>query len=828
MRRATELHLKGEVSGAEALYSQILRAQPQNAGALHMLGVLATQSGNAVRAVDLIARSIAIDPNQAAAYSNLGNALMTLGRYAEAIESFNRALALRPRYAIALVNRGISLIHLGDFGPAIDSLSSALDAAPYSADTLVNRGIALARLGRLEEAIVDYDGALRLRPDYIEPAFHRAVLLARLGRLPDAIEGYDRVLALDAGHAEALNHRGAGLIRLGRFEEALPSLERALILSPSMAEAHGNRGLALGHLKRLDSALDSLDRALELRPDFADALSTRGWVLLLLGRRQEAISSLEKAVALKPGFVEAWTVLGTALKSCERLIEALGCFDRALAIDAECEDALGSRGVLLIEAQRYAEALVCLKRLRALAPENDYALGNVLEAQMRCCDWSEYSALRADIVDAVARHEQAVRPLFFLAVADDPAGQLACARMYADRHYACFEAQPFPSRSLSKKRIRLAYVSGDLRDHAVSYLAAGLFERHDRKRFDVVAVSLRPAQDSVIGRRVRAGVDEFLDVSSMSDEQIVARMRALDVDIAIDLSGYTGAGRTGIFARRAAPVQVNYLGFPATMGAPWMDYIIADEFLIPPHARHHYAEQVVYLPNCFQANDDRREIDPATPSRRDQGLPERGLVFCSFNNSYKLNPAFLDVWLRLLAAVPESVLWLVGDNEWAEENLRRFAQAQGISPERLIFARRLPYAAHLARLGLADLCLDSLPFNAGTTASDALWAGVPILTCAGSGFAARMAGSLLRAVGLPGLITYNIEDYESLGLRLARDPALLANHRVRLTANRLTSPLFDTARFCRHIESAYTSMWDRYRRGEAAAAFCVRNLAPTA
>ena len=786
-----------------------------------MLGVLATQSGNARRALELIARSIAIDPNQAAAYSNLGNALMTLGRYAEAVELFNRALGFRPRYAIALANRGISLIHLGEFRRAIQSLTSALEEAPYSPDTLVNRGIALARLGRREEAMADYDAALALRPDYVEPAVNRAVLLAELDRMPEAVAGYDRVLALKADHPEALNQRGAALLRLERVEEALASFERALTIAPTLAEAHNNRGLALGHLKRFDSALDSIDRALQLRPDFADALSNRGWVLLPLGRPDEAIACLEKAVSIKPDFVEAWTVLGAALKARGRLTEALGCFDRALDLDPDCEDALGSRGVLLIETGRYAEATASLRRLMALAPQNEYALGNLLEAQMRCCDWSEYAALCAQIVAAVSRRQQAVRPLFFLTVADDPAAQRACASMYAERHYGSFSAAPFPPPQPTKQKIRLAYVSGDLRDHAVSYLTAGLFGRHDRERFEVIAISLRPPQDSAIGRRIRAGVDEFLDVSSMSDEHIVSRMRQLGVDIAIDLSGYTGAGRTAIFARRAAPVQVNYLGFPATMGSPFMDYIIADDFLIPPHARDHYAEQVVYLPHCFQANDDGREIDQTTPSRRDQGLPERGLVFCSFNNIAKLNPVFFDAWLRLLADVPESVLWLVGDNDWAEENLRRGARAQGISPERLTFARKLPYAAHLARLGLADLCLDSLPFNAGTTASDALWAGVPILTCAGSAFAARMAGSLLRTIGLPELVTYSMEDYEALGLRLARDAALLATYRARLAANRLASPLFDTARFCRDIESAYTSMWEKYCRGEAPASFRV-------
>jgi protein O-GlcNAc transferase len=822
LRRAAELHLGGEAIAAEALYVQVLRAQPRHAGALHMLGLMATQAGNAQRACEFIAESIAIDPHQAAAHCNLGNALMTLGRHAAAVEFFDRALALRPRYAIALANRGISLIHLGELEQAIHSLTRALNEAPNSPDTLFNRGLAFGRMARIEEAIADYEGALAVRPGLVEAAFHRAVLLMGLGRTTEAIAGFDRVIALQAGHAEALNHRGVALIRLERFEEALASFDLALNYAPDLSDAHNNRGLALGHLKRFDSAVRSLDRALELRPDFPDALSNRGWVLLPLGRREEAINSLKRALSIKPDYVEAWTILGTALRSFERLDEALACFDRALRINPDWQDALGGRGVLLIEAQRYPEAVTCFKRLMKLSPKNDYAPGNLLEALMRCCDWSDYATLRATILDAVWRRQQAIRPLFFVAVVDDPEKQLLCARMYGERHYACFAATPVAGARGSKRRIRLAYVSGDLRAHPVSYLPAGLFEQHDRGRFEVIAVSLRPPQDSATGRRVQAGVDEFLDVSMMSDELVVSRMRELEVDIAIDLSGYTGAGRTGIFARRAAPVQVNYLGFPGTMGLSCMDYIIADEFLIPPQSRAHYTEHVVYLPNSFQANDNRREIARTIPARHDHGLPERGMILCSFNSSYKLNPEFFAVWLRLLTATPESVLWLSADNEWAENNLRGHALSAGVSPERLVFGKRSPsYAEHLARLSLADLCLDSLPFNAGTTASDALWAGVPILTCAGSGFAARMAGSLLRAAGLPELITYNIADYEALGMRLAAEPALLANLRAKLAANRLTSPLFDTARFCRDIESAYAIMWARQRRGEMAATFKV-------
>jgi protein O-GlcNAc transferase len=821
LQRAVQLQLRGEARRAETVYLRVLQEQPKNATALHMLGVLATAAGNAQRALGLIADSIAVDPYQAAAYSNLGHALMALGRHHEAVECFNKALGLSPRYAIALTNRGISLLHLARYEQAVDSFSRSLNEVPQSPGTLLNRAIALAKLGRLEEAIADYERAIALKPDYVEPAFNRAVLLATLGRTGEAVAGYDSVVSLDPNHVEALNSRGVALMKLERVAEALASFDRALLLAPAMADAHNNRGLALRHLQRLDEALDSFDRALALRPDFPEALNNRGWILLPLGRPAEAIASLEQALAIKPDLVEALTNLGAVFKYCERLGEALSCFDRALVIDPDCQDALGNRGALLLQVHRYEEAIASFRRLIDLAPENDYALGNLLEAQLRCCDWAKSPGLIAKIVESLSSGRQAIRPFFYLAVTDDPARQLACARMYADRHCPAGDMVPFPSRRDRTGRLRVAYVSGDFGDHAVSYLATGLFEQHDRERFEVIAISLRPQQDSAIGRRVSSGFDHFLDVSAMSDKGIVARMREMEVHIAVDLSGYTGAARGAIFAQRAAPVQVNYLGYPATMGSSFMDYIIADEFVIPPQYQAHYAERVVYLPASFQVNDGRREISDSAPVRRDYGLPDRGFVFCSFNNSYKLSPAFFAVWLRLLAATPDSVLWLVADNERVENNLRGLATARQIAPQRLIFTRRLPYAEHLARLSLADLFLDCLPFNAGTTASDALWAGVPILTCAGSAFAARMAGSLLRAVGLPELITYNIEDYEALGLRLAGDPSLLAHYRARLAASHLSSPLFDTARFCRDIEWAYESMWGRYRRGDPPASFRV-------
>jgi predicted O-linked N-acetylglucosamine transferase (SPINDLY family) len=409
-----------------------------------------------------------------------------------------------------------------------------------------------------------------------------------------------------------------------------------------------------------------------------------------------------------------------------------------------------------------------------------------------------------------------------LALSSSANEQLRCARIFAGDETPQMH-RPMSGAPYRHDRIRIAYVSADLREHVVSYLMAGVFEQHDRGRFETFGISLRPEEASPVGRRVKVAFEHFIDVSARSDREIAALLRELEVDIAVDLTGFTDEGRSSVFSHRPAPVQVNYLGYPGTMGASFMDYIIADEFVIARGSREHYAERVVYLPECFQANDDRRLIGP-TPTREQAGLPGSGFVWCCFNSAYKLNPRMFDIWCRLLEAVPGSVLWLVGESEAVRENLWREGQRRGIGRERLVMAVRLPYPLHLGRLGLADLFLDTLPFNAGATASDALWAGVPVLSCVGEAFAARMAGSLLRTIGLPELIARSPEEYEQRALELAREPERLAELKRRLIANRSCSPLFDTRRFCRHLETAYEHMWRSAERGESPASFTVEPI----
>jgi protein O-GlcNAc transferase len=407
-----------------------------------------------------------------------------------------------------------------------------------------------------------------------------------------------------------------------------------------------------------------------------------------------------------------------------------------------------------------------------------------------------------------------------LGASGSPAEQLVCAKSYVADRYPPASAVP-ASRQPAHDRIRLAYVSADFGDHPVAFLTAGLFEQHDRTRFETTAISLSACQPGAMFDRLKASFDHFVDVAGKSDAETVAVMRELEIDIAVDLMGHAPHARAGILAARAAPIQANYLGFPGTMGADYIDYIVADRTVVPADTQRHYAEKVVYLPETFQANDAKRWIAAAVPSRAEFGLPGTGFVFCCFNANNKLTPQMFAVWMRLLKRVDGSVLWLLAEDDVVAANLRREAAACGVAPERLVFASRVADADDLARYTRADLFLDTAPFNGGTTASDALWAGLPVVTLAGETFAGRMSASLLRALDLPELVTDSAESYEALALQLATEPALLSGIRTKAARNRETQPLFDTARFTRHLEAAYIGMWDRYRRGTAPEGFAV-------
>jgi predicted O-linked N-acetylglucosamine transferase (SPINDLY family) len=689
-------------------------------------------------------------------------------------------------------------------------------------DALHMLAILHAQRGNFDSSARLFQGASQINPDHAPCHYNYGNVLIELSQFEQAVACYDRALTIAPGYIEARFNRGNALLRCGRFVDALASFDEALRLNPNVAEIHSGRGNALRELKRLEEALASFDKALQLRPNDASFLANRGNALHELGSADEAVASFDRALAVRPTDAEFHYNRGNILCEIGRLEDGLASFDKAVALLPGEAEFYQNRGNALLEVGRFAEAFADYDRARAINPTLKYLEGARLYAKMHLCDWSNLAAEAADVLAHVRAGAATSLPFPVLAMDSTPADQLKCAEIYVrDRYPAVTPADREPQRRRSHDRIRIAYLSADFHNHATAQLAAGMFEHHDRSRFEVSAISFGPDDRSAMRTRLLKAFDRFVDVQAKSANEIANLVRAMEIDIAVDLNGYTQRSRTGIVALRPAPLQVNYLGYPGTMGAPYIDYIVADKTLIPSDHQRCYAEKIVYLPHSYQANDSKRCISDLQVTRAEAGLPERGLVFCSFNNSYKITPDVFSIWMRLLQQNDGSVLWLLAGTATAPDNLRAESSKRGVSPERLVFAPKMSIEDHLARHRLADLFLDTLPYNSHTTASDALWAGVPVVTCLGATFAGRVAASLLTAAGLSELVTQSLEDYEVLVLRLAREPSLLASIKSKLASNRDTCPLFDTPGFTRHIEAAYSKMWQRHLRGELPAAFVI-------
>jgi protein O-GlcNAc transferase len=648
------------------------------------------------------------------------------------------------------------------------------------AQSRFQEAFALHQLGELKEAQVLYERALKWQPNHFDALHMLATLAYQTGQLVRAESLFVKALKIDPEAVYALNNFGNLLQDLGKFNSALARYDQAISLDPNYVEAHNNRGDLLQSMGRWPEALESYDRAITLAPNYAEAHYNRGNVLGLMRRFEDAIV----------------------------------CHNKALSIAPDHASALMNRGNSLYELGRHAEAVESFDRAIVLSPQIPYLLGTRLHVNMQMCDWKHYQERLSVVLEAVKRDLQASLPFPLLALTSDPALQQRAAQIWIQtKHPAPKQVLPFKKRP-PHARMRIGYFSADFHQHPVAQLIAGLFEAHDRSAFEVYAFSSGPNTGDSMRQRLEQGFEHFLDVTADSDAQLVARARALDLDIAVDLSGLTTGCRPSVFAARVAPIQINYLGYPGTMGAPYMDYIIADATLITPETEPFYTEQVIYLPHSYQPNDRKRSVSPHSFTRAELGLPEDAFVFCCFNNNYKITPETFERWMEILRAVPDSVLWLLQASAHTASNLRNEAQVRGVCPDRLIFAPKLPMDQHLARQRCADLFLDTLPYNAHTTTSDALWVGLPVLTCMDSAFASRVAASLLRAIDLPELVTMDGAAFEARAIELASDRDQLKALRKRLSANRSHAPLFDIDRLARSIEDAYTQVHARREAGQ--------------
>lgn len=707
------------------------------------------------------------------------------------------------------------------FAEAAASCDAILNGSGSDKGLLNDLGLLAVRAEQVGLGLRLFDRSLEIDPVQPSIRYYQGCGRLALEDAAGAIASFDEARRLGLETAEVHHRRGDALQQLGRHAEAVQCYDLALQRNPGLVGARNNRGTALLALSRHEAAMDDFREALAREPTYARAWSNLSRAQREFGLPNDALASANRALTSAPADPGALTNCGCALWDLGRREEALACYERALQSSPDFPPALSNMASALQDMKRDSDAVGPLERLLAVAPHWKHARANLLWSRMRCCDWSGYDAEVSALLESVAAGSNVVDPFQLLSMSDSATLQLACARVYARSEFSGPTTVSAPLRSLHRDRIRVAYLSADFRQHAVAFLLAGLIERHDRERYEIVAVTLRPVEQGPLGRRLERAFDRTIDVSRANDAHAAEQIRQLELDILVDLGGYTAGSRTGILTRRPAPLQVNYLGYPGTLGIEAWDYIIADDYVVPDALTGAYGEQVVRLPDCFQVNDAARHRSGDPPTRAEEGLPHEAFVYCCFNNLYKVVPALFDRWMRILRARPGSVLWLIADNVRAVENLRREAQQRGVEPARLVFGRRLSYERHLDRIALADLFLDTLPFNAGTTASDALWAGVPVLTCSGQAFAARMAGSLLRTVGLPELIVPDLDTYEATALRLAEDTEALGALRARLAANRYANALFDTDRFRRHIEFAYATMVERHRQGNVPASFRV-------
>jgi protein O-GlcNAc transferase len=827
MQQALAAQRGGSIGEAKRLYTLLLGIDPSNAAACGNLAIIAAQQGDLANAERLIRQEIRLRPNYAASHHNLGTVLQQQGRPGDAVGAHRHAIRLNPNYAQAHLALGNALKAQHRLDEAMQSYLAALAIKPDYAEARNNIGVVLQMQGRLDEAASAYRKAAAM-PDYAEASFNLGVVLHQMNHLDAAEAAYRKVIASEPDVAVVHNNLGSVLKDQGRLDPAMAAFDRAIDLKADYAEAIYNRATVLQQRGELEEALVAYGRVLALRPDDLDAINNAGIVLQELGRQRDAIDLYRRLVRAGPAraipaHADLYNNMATALLADGQPAEARGAFEQALACRRDFPEAAYNLGNALRELGDLEGAIATWRGALRLRPDDADAFSQLVYHRALACAWDNRDAEQAKLLEMV-RSGIRVPPFYLFATPASAADQLRCAEQWI-RPIRPPQNALFEHRVRNEGgRIRLGYLSGDFHQHATARLMAELFESHDRDRFEVCAYSYGVDDGSPMRARLQQAFDRFADVAALSHRDAASLIYQDKIDILIDLKGYTHHARPRIAAYRPAPVQVGYLGFPATMGADFIDYVLVDGFVVPESQQAFFSERLVHLPNCYQVNDRKREVAAERTERSDWGLPERGLVLCCFNNSYKLSPPIFDIWMRLLQAAPGSVLWLLGANALVEANLRAEAERRGVDAGRLIFAPVVPPPLHLERHRHADLFLDTAPCNAHTTASDALWCGLPVLTCCGDTFAGRVAGSLLTAIGIPELVTTSPEDYERAALALIGEPDRLRALRQQIERNRDVKPLFDLPELTAAIEAAYQRMWQRWLLQERRAAFAIENV----
>ena len=766
---------KGQLSEALEQAKRLIFRFPSSITMLNILAIINQSVGQLSDAELCFQKMIFLDQNCIEAYRSLGNILYTQGKLDEAATKFQCALLIQPKNAEIQNNLGVILQDQGKFSEAITAFENAISIKPEYITAIRNLGNAFRELQKPVDALGAYQDVLALNPRDVDAQCNMGVIFQDQGEFDDAIIAYNLALDIDPEYEKAYFNKGVTLQSQHKLDAAVAVYQTVLSINPNYSEVYNNMGTALYKQGKFSEAMSAYERLIELEPNHADVHNNVGATLQKMNKLDEAIAAYERALAITPDYAEAALNMGLALQDQGKLLQAIDAYRRTLAIKPD-----------------YHSAKMYLRHM----------LGHV-------CDWQFYHQDQTACLH-LGVNTSAIPTFAMLAIEDNPARQLARSRIWAKERYK-EEPLPLPNRpTLLKKRLRVGYFSADFHDHATLHLMAGLLHNHDKSHFDIYLYSYGKHKSECWRKKLEKSGCRFFDCAQETDIQVLTLARTHNLDIAIDLKGYTQDTRSDIFQYRLAPIQVNYLGYPGSMAAKFIDYIVADPVIIPEQQRKHYSESVIYMPNSYQPTDNMRKILHTHTTRADFGLPKEAFIFCCFNNNYKISPYEFDIWMRTLSKVPGSVLWLIRSNKWVEQNLYREAEARSIDPSRIIFAEKVAHSEHLARHKHADLFLDTFNVNAHTTASDALWTGLPLITKVGDQFAARVSASLLTAVGLPELITTTAEDYETLILDFAQNPEKLIATKQKLTANLMKFPLFDTKLYTKNFERALKKAYYLY------------------
>ncbi len=815
---------QGQFGQAEKAFRKALAIDAAYVDGYYNLGHIFNMWGRAEAAIKQFETVVRLKPDWADAHYHLANARLSDGQLDAAIGDYRQALRLKPDYAEAHHNLGGALKAHGDIAGAISSYQEAIRLTGDFAEAHNNLGNALIEAGQPEEALGSFQQAISIRPNYATAHYNLANLYRNLNRTDEAVKSFLRAISFQPDLVAA--HSGLGHLHLdqGQFETAIDCFQSALRIHPHLAEAWNGLGAAMMARGLPEKAVHNYQRALQLMPQSAQTLCNLANTLLYLGRFDDAADSCQKALDLDPNLVEAHACMGDIFYQKGEFVRAIECYQKVIALRPDGATPYNNMGNAYQNLGKLERAAACYQKALDLQPEFFEAQNNIMAPLQLTCDWKalQLHGARLDTLNETffkQGRQTPEDPFTNLMRRADPASNLAVARSWsreiARQARNINQRFSFHPRRRQSSKITVGYLSNNFCDHPVAHQITGLFACHDRDDFNIICYSYGQDDGSIYRTQIQRDCDKFVDLSAWNHAASASQINNDGVDILVDLVGLTNGNRAIISALRPAPVQISYLGMLGTSGADFFDYILTDRIVTPVEHQKFYSEKFIYMPHCYQVNDNTRQIANKSWTRNELGLPENGFVFCSFNNSYKFEPVMFDTWMQILRQVPESILWLSRGNASAARNLSHEAEKRGIDSQRLVFADRLPLEEHLARLRLADLALDTRIYNGGATTSNALWVSVPVITLLGSHFVSRMSASALAAVGLEEMITSSLKAYEKLAVGLASSPDCRQALCQKLDAKRLTEPLFDTPRFVKNLEKAYRKIWQVYQRGQS-------------